>query len=149
MIKFTKKVGDERPIWTGKVGPEWEDGSIEKSVQNHTSLLINDVSIDTNLKLLNAIPDVEVVSILCTPLVFTDTALGALIVFNKRVGSFDQRDQELMELVATSTANAIYNSQLIQQLKVANADLEVSHWQLLISPNKVSITRQSGHTSSR
>ncbi|HEC62201.1 MAG TPA: GAF domain-containing protein, partial [bacterium] len=83
----TKKVGVERPIWTCKVGPERENDLIEKSIQSHTPLLINDVSNDTKLETLNTIPDVEAVSILCVPLVFNDTALGALVVFNKRLGS--------------------------------------------------------------
>lgn len=131
----TKKVGVERPIWTCKVGPERENDLIEKSIQSHTPLLINDVSNDTKLETLNAIPDVEAVSILCVPLVFNDTAMGALVVFNKRLGSFNSQDQELLAIVATSTANAIYNSRVIQQLKVANAELEVSHWQLLHSRN--------------
>jgi two-component system NtrC family sensor kinase len=74
-------------------------------------------------------------SLLCVPLTASGKTIGAIAMLNKRGGSFNAYDQELSVAIATTIANAIHNTRLIEQLKVANADLEANRWELLRSRN--------------
>jgi two-component system NtrC family sensor kinase len=74
-------------------------------------------------------------SLLYVPLEMDGRPLGAIQVFDKRSGPFSAADQQLVTMIANLAAQSIYGRQLIQQLKVANADLEASHWELLRSRN--------------
>ncbi len=74
-------------------------------------------------------------SLICAPLLVEDQTLGVLAALNKSQGDFNAHDLELLEHIASGIAHVVHNMRLIQQLKVANADLEVSHWQLLRSRN--------------
>jgi two-component system NtrC family sensor kinase len=56
-------------------------------------------------------------------------------MLNKRGGPFTPYDQELISLLATSIADAVYNQRLIQQTKVVNVDLKSSREELLNSRN--------------
>jgi two-component system NtrC family sensor kinase len=74
-------------------------------------------------------------SYLCAPLRSGDMPIGLLDMFNKHGGSFTPYDQELICLLATSMADAMYNKRLIQQMKVVNLDLKVNREELLNSRN--------------
>ena len=74
-------------------------------------------------------------NLLCVPLVAKGQILGAIQVVNKNSGDYDLYDQELLTLEASTIANTIHNSRLIQQLRIANAELETNRWQLLNSQN--------------
>jgi two-component system NtrC family sensor kinase len=56
-------------------------------------------------------------------------------MFNKRSGPFTPYDQELISLLATSMADAVYNKRLIQQTKQVNLDLKANREELLNSRN--------------
>lgn len=79
--------------------------------------------------------DLPLFSFLCAPLITSHMTLGAIGIYNKRNAPFDEYDQDLLVALATSIANALYNTRLIQQLKIANADLEANRWELLRSRN--------------
>ena len=81
------------------------------------------------------LPGREVRSILCIPLIARGTLLGVLEAVNKRGGDFNLHDRALLMSLAASAANSIYNARLFQELKVANADLEASHSEVLQSRN--------------
>jgi two-component system NtrC family sensor kinase len=72
---------------------------------------------------------------LCAPLRAGDEPIGLLDMLNKRGGPFTPYDQELISLLATSIADAVYNQRLIQQTKVVNVDLKSSREELLNSRN--------------
>ncbi|MEM7346171.1 MAG: GAF domain-containing protein [Chloroflexota bacterium] len=54
-------------------------------------------------------------SILCVPLQSKGRTIGAIEVMNKRLGSFDKEDQELLQALALSAATAIENAQLYEE----------------------------------
>ncbi len=91
--------------------------------------------LDCNLDFLRAAGGIEPEMLLCTPLLAGEHILGALAVANKQPSGYTTHDQDTLGRIAGSLAQSIHNARLIQQLKVANADLEVSHWQLLRSRN--------------
>ena len=70
-------------------------------------------------------------SMLCVPLVVGDECVGCLQLINKKTqnGQFDQKDLELLELLAMNGAIAIKNAQLFQsekRIKELNTLLEIS-----------------------
>jgi two-component system NtrC family sensor kinase len=74
-------------------------------------------------------------SYLCAPLRSGDEPIGMLNMFNKHSGPFTPYDQELISLLATSMADAVYNKRLIQQTKQVNLDLKANREELLNSRN--------------
>jgi two-component system NtrC family sensor kinase len=74
-------------------------------------------------------------SYLCAPLRSGDEPIGLLDMFNKCGGPFTPYDQELLSLLATSMADAVYNKRLIQQTKQVNLDLKANREELLNSRN--------------
>jgi len=124
-----------KSIHAYQVQADWEEGLIERCVREKTPLCWTLSTPVPATGLLSNYPDLRPVSLICAPLGVNDQALGALAVFNKSRPPFSAHDLELLQDTAASVAHAIYNMRLIQQLKVANADLEVSHWQLLRSRN--------------
>ena len=84
----------------------------------------------------DAISDQAIKSTICAPMIVNGQVLGAIQVINKRSDeTFNFFDQHLISIIAALAANAMQGTRLIQQLKVANADLEASRWELLGSRN--------------
>lgn len=74
-------------------------------------------------------------SFLCVPLMVNDKAIGAIKAINRRSIPFDAYDLDLLLLLASQAANILRASQLVQELKIANADLEAGRWEMLSSRN--------------
>jgi PAS domain S-box-containing protein len=66
------------------------------------------------------------VSYLGVPLVAKGAVLGVLCLFSKEEHEFSAEEIDFVSSVAASTAMAIYNSQLYEQLKKQAADLEIT-----------------------
>ncbi len=79
--------------------------------------------------------DITKRSMICSPIIVNSRTIGAITIYNSPHTPLDSFDQGLLVSLTTSLANSIYNNQLIQQLKIANADLEASGWELLNSRN--------------
>lgn len=79
--------------------------------------------------------DLIIHSLMCAPLIAGGRVLGALRAVNHRGAGFDACDQALLTTIAGLAANAIHGAGLVQQLKISNADLEASRWELLGSRN--------------
>ena len=114
-----------------------EAQGVEKTcLETGQPVCINDRSSDRRfIPTLDSVQGLQVRSILCVPLAVQELPFGVLEVFNKRNGAFDAYDQDLLKMIASLTAHALYGARLIQQLKVSNASLETSRWELLRSRN--------------
>jgi two-component system NtrC family sensor kinase len=121
--------------WKYQVVLNWEQGLVEGCIQKKTSFAVNDLSNYPRSVLYGNLAHIQPVSLLCAPLVVNDQVIGALTILNKRSGVFGAFDQALLTSLAPPLAYALYNARLIQQLKIANAELETSSWQLLRSRN--------------
>jgi two-component system NtrC family sensor kinase len=130
-----KNIHEKKLVHDYQVHLDWQNGLIERCLQNKKSIVDNTAPQLMRHGVWRRIPEFQIASFLSVPLIVGGQSLGALVGLNKRPGEFTSNDQELLERIATSVAHAIHNMRLIQQLKVANADLEVSHWQLLRSRN--------------
>jgi two-component system NtrC family sensor kinase len=130
-----KKAGQEPAGWVYDLDLDWEQGLVEKSIREKKALLLNEIPRKAGLTWFERTLDCKLSSVLCFPLSIDDRGLGAIAVLNKRGGDFTQADLDLLAPLATVVAHKVSNARLIQQLKVTNADLEASHWQLLRSRN--------------
>jgi len=131
-----KKIMGRDGRWIDQLSMKVDQCALTKN--NYSRKQINSVKSfsDTGMEsILNWVNDLEVDALLTAPLQVYDKTLGFIQVFNKIGSTFDLFDQELLEAIANSIANAVHNTRLIQQLKVANADLEANRWELLRSRN--------------
>ena len=137
---FKSTAGRELP-WDYRVLLEGTTGLVSNCMRSRQPLVINDVSTWPDFNpVMDAPPQGEndyhdVRSMICVPLVTKETLLGVLQVINKDEGDFTENDLGLLSLEASSLANTIYNARLIQELQIANAELEANRWKLLSSQN--------------
>lgn len=127
--------------WDYQVILDRADSLVEACIRDKTPILVNDITAEPRFNPKVDAPvgagrtPIEVRSMLCIPLAGKGQVMGVLQVVNKHSGLFDRYDQGLLTLIATSFGNMTYNTRLIQELKVANAELETNRWQLLNSRN--------------
>jgi two-component system, NtrC family, sensor kinase len=144
-IKKTLGVGAK---WVYQVSLLVNSGLVAGVITSGEPLRAEDVTrepqFDPNL---DWTPNLPFGSFLCVPLIANGKTIGAIALMNKENGPFDDYDQELSAAIALTLANAIYNTRLIRQLKVANADLEANRWELLRSRNTLRALFDSTPTS--
>jgi two-component system NtrC family sensor kinase len=133
---YERKILGDGPEWIRKEVQKMEGSVVAECLRNPQPIRWDDPSANPNLaaeaeKLFGVKPQ----SYLCAPLRSGDEPIGMLDMFNKRGGPFTPYDQELISLLATSMADAVYNKRLIQQMKVVNLDLKTNREELLNSRN--------------
>jgi two-component system NtrC family sensor kinase len=133
---YERKVLGNGPDWLRKESQALEGSVVAECLQNIQPSRMDDLSVNPRMaaeveSVLGAKPQ----SYLCAPLRSGTEPIGLLDMFNKRGGPFTAYDQELISLLATSMADAVYNKRLIQQMKVVNLDLKVNREELLNSRN--------------
>lgn len=134
--------------WVYQAYPLGETGLVAGVIRSGEPLRVADVTREPHFNPdLDWVEDLSPGSLLCAPLTANGKTIGAIEVLNKQDGVFDEHDQEITAAIATTLANAIHNTRLIQQLKVANADLEASRWELLRSRNTLRAFFDSTPTS--
>ncbi len=122
--------------WIFQVSPKQGKGLVKECLRSGQVVCSNNVESDPRFELASDSPNgMPVRSMLCAPLIVNGQVLGAIQVLNKHLGQFDGYDEDLLCMIASLAANAMQGSRVIQQLKVANADLEASRWELLGSRN--------------
>ncbi len=105
---------------------------VEKSLFYQVVDVLNDQLFDYET---DSCRDITQRSMICSPIIVNSVTVGVITIYNSPHTPLDAFDQGLLVSLTTSLANSIYNNQLIQQLKIANADLEASGWELLNSRN--------------
>jgi two-component system NtrC family sensor kinase len=132
-LVFKKTLGGNLD-WVFQYSPNVGRGLAGEAVRTGQPVLVNDVEADPRFyPELDSLAGFHARSLLCAPLITRGQTLGAVAVINKRERPFNVHDQEVLESMTASVANAIYNSRLFHQLTVANADLEASRWEMLRS----------------
>ncbi|HNB52112.1 MAG TPA: ATP-binding protein [Anaerolineales bacterium] len=84
---------------------------------------------------LDGLPDLKVRNVLCAPLHITEAQLGAIALINKNNGFFDDSDQAILLILAGIISQMLHSIDLVQELKIANADLEANRWEIIRSRN--------------
>lgn len=122
--------------WIYQISLSAGAGIIGYSIKNSTPIIINEPIADERFHAdIDATPGLEISSLLSTPLSNNDQTLGVVGLENMQNGGFTLQDQQMLTSIAKSVVNTLYNLQLIHRLKLVNAELEASHWELLGSRN--------------
>ncbi len=86
--------------------------------QSGTAIIVPDAQRDPRVsKRVDAMTGFQTRSILCVPIRFKGSVLGVIQLLNKEEGTFNEQDQELLELIAAEAGVAIENAQLYGTLE--------------------------------
>ncbi len=133
---MVRKALDEDGEWVYQISPKEGKGLVRACLNSGATIRVDDVSTDRRFDpSSDAIGDDPVQTMICAPLHVDGEVLGAIQVINKRQGVFTNLDQDMLSMITSLAANAMNSTRLIQQLKIVNADLEASRWELLESRN--------------
>ncbi len=121
-------------VFMAAVGPEAErlhgmrvpisEGIAGWVVREATSQLVVDTAYDDRFyRDIDAYSGLTTRSLIAVPLIVADQVIGVLEVVNKRAGTFDRADMELLESIAGTAAVAIENSRLFEQTRRQLNDL--------------------------
>lgn len=132
----TKKSLDQDSVWIYQVNLNVGDGLVQECLRTGRPVCVNDLASDQRYTPeYDSMEGIQARSMLCAPMTLYGQMVGAIQAFNKHQGAFDTYDQDMLMMIAGLASHTIHLTRLIQQLKVANADLEASHWELLRSRN--------------
>lgn len=87
--------------------------------------------------------------ILAVPLIAEGEILGVIELLNKKEGNFDQRDLELLSLVASSAASAIQNAHQYAALQKSNEALEQAQEQRIAAERWAVLGKAAGSLAHR
>ena len=134
-IAIRKTIVDQ-PEWHSREVLRMESSLAMDCIRSGQPYYVADVSGDPifNPKF-DAVDNIPVGSVFCTPLISNSQTLGVVEVINLPQDQLNPNELSLLASMAKSLANSIFSLHLIQQLKVINADLEASRWELLHSRN--------------
>jgi two-component system, NtrC family, sensor kinase len=122
---------DGEPDWMFHIALQVGQGVAGECFQSGVPILVNAVDEDPRFcSQVDSVTGFKTQSLLCVPLSTGRRTIGVLEVINKRNGSFNDEDVELISTLGAIVANAIENARLFQLLTIANADLEASRWEI-------------------
>lgn len=97
---------------------------LEKVVQTGESVVLSDAMHDPQFGAARSVMALRLRSIMCVPLMTRNRTIGAIYVENRSVrGRFRETDLAPLQLFANQAAIAIENTELIENLKIANDHL--------------------------
>ncbi len=134
-LAIKKRLG-AKSDWISQVSLKLEKGLIWQSVDTKSVVETLDVSQNEfyNPEFDGAM-GILIQSMVCVPLLTNGQILGALALLNMPPVPLSAYQSDLLSTMATALANAMFNMNMFLELKVSNADLEASRWELLNSRN--------------
>ncbi len=122
--------------WIYQVSIKPGKGLLGTCMEECRSLVVNQPELESQFDPeIDSIPGIEASSLLFVPLSAPEQVSGVVELINHKEGGFTRGDQELLEKLAESIAHLLRNIQMTEQLKVMNAHLEASRWELVRSRN--------------
>lgn len=114
-LYFESATNLDEPMLRGLVVPV--EGSIAGwIVLNRKPLILNDAQRDSrHFDGIARSTNITTTSLLGVPLIAKDRVIGVLEVINKRLGEFDEEDQDILMALGAQAAVAIENARLFQQ----------------------------------
>jgi len=133
---LVKQTPGENMEWVYQVSMNAENGLIAECIRSKQPILVRDTSRDARFDPgLDGIDSRPVHSMLCAPIFSQNEVKGAVVVYNKRSAPFNELDLDLLITFTDLIAYIIYDIDVVRQLRVASAELEVNRWRLLHSRN--------------
>jgi signal transduction histidine kinase len=115
LLHFEAATNLDEPMMRGLTVPV-ESSIAGWIVTNRLPKIVNNTETDPrHFGKVGNITQVSTQSLLGVPLITKGKVIGVLEVINKRIGSFDEEDQDLMVALGAQAAVAIENSRLFQQ----------------------------------
>ncbi len=111
-------------------------GLVKSCVETGETMMAQKVTSLTQFDpVMDSVAGIEPRTFLCVPIYHNQSYQGAIVLLNKQDGYFDHIDQTLLSSLGTIFAHLLYASNLVQELQVANADLEANRWEITRSRN--------------
>ncbi len=122
-LVFIATAGEQSSVIQGVRVPIGE-GVAGWVAREATSQLVEDTSRDERFyHKIDDLTGMSTRSLIAVPLIVTDRVIGVLEAINKRVGTFDRMDMDLLESIAGTAAVAIENARLFEQTRRRLNDL--------------------------
>ena len=131
---------DRNLEWSYDASLRSAQGLTQECMHSQQTLHSPDVAADPRFNpASDGVDGIEIQSMLCVPLLVNARSLGVIQVVNKLHASsiveFQPEDQELLEMIAALAAGAFHTLRADQRLKISQADLEASRWELVSEQN--------------
>jgi len=94
------------------------------AIQQKKAILLRDAQSEVVYESSESIIRLNIHSVICVPLLYQGTPLGAIYLDNHNVNQFNEDDLEILEAFASQAAVSIKNAGLIEQINRHNAELE-------------------------
>ena len=118
--------GEKSEFFQKKITLPLGEGIAGHVVQTGKSILINDVHKDPRwCDSYDRKSGFHTRSMICVPMRYHGNILGVIEIINKKTGEFSSRDLLILEILASSTAAAIENAKIHDQLENAYEELKV------------------------
>jgi two-component system NtrC family sensor kinase len=133
---LVKKTYTSGPSWAFQVGIQPDRGLIGKCLKTNQAVLSNHPESDPLFtKEVDAFPSLATENLMIAPMNKDEGAVNGVIVLQNKPGGFSAEDLSRYELLTNTLSRLIANQRTTQQLRVANAHLEASRWELVRSRN--------------
>ncbi|HEX7555592.1 MAG TPA: GAF domain-containing protein, partial [Leptolinea sp.] len=135
-LTFNVKVMTEGPHWSSEYTTRLEPGLLVQCFKTSQPIL----ALNTPENLIynfenDSFPGSLPQMVRGFPLISNEQKLGILAVIDQKSAQLNVFQERSLLFLTQVLANAIYHDQLIQQFRIANADLEANRWDLLRSRN--------------
>lgn len=116
----------ERPSTLDELQRRVHEGPCYDAAAEQKTVIVTDLQHDTRWPALRAAAaDLGVVSMVCVPLWVESRTTGALSLYSRKAGAFDEADLAWAELFATQAALALADAQRTDQLRTALASRDL------------------------
>jgi len=94
------------------------------AIHQKKAILLRDAQSEVVYESSESIIRLNIHSVICVPLLYQGTPLGAIYLDNHNINQFSEDDLEILEAFASQAAVSIKNAGLIEQINRHNAELE-------------------------
>lgn len=133
LIKKTYTGGS---TWAFQVGIQPDRGLIGECMKTNKALVANHPeSHPLYQKEIDSFPTLQTRNLLIVPMTKEEGLVNGIIVLQNKDEGFTDDDVSILQLVSGTLSRLISNQRTTQQLRIANAHLEASRWELVRSRN--------------
>jgi signal transduction histidine kinase/GAF domain-containing protein len=109
---------------------------LEKCLKEKRTYIIDDLTQSSVFKLdIDGIEDVDAATAMCIPMVVNNEAVGAVELLFTQLPEIPEYRHNMLTSIVSTLGFSIVNTRHIQQLRIANADVEANRWEIIRSRN--------------
>ena len=135
-LTFNVKVMTDGPFWSNEYTTRLQPGLLQQCFAMSQPILAVNTPEDFFFNIqADSFPSNLPQLVRGFPLISNEQKIGLLVVTDEKPSKLNVFQEKSLLFLTQVLANAIYHDQLIQQFRIANADLEANRWDLLRSRN--------------